>query len=147
MRNHAALEAITISGPINSSIGTLNTETSAPRKLISLKIHLDYETARVLRIFDNVRRLVLAVTSSGPVLSALVNHPFLSNLAIERLNCSGSYGYDDSDYYRVLVNSAPQPLPTCADGPGTTCSTTFPLRQKQTAKSWPDWGAPSIPKR
>ncbi|KAI1759388.1 histidine acid phosphatase [Hypoxylon sp. FL1150] len=48
--------------------------------------------------------------------------PFLSNLAIERLNCSGSYGYDDGDYYRVLVNSAPQPLPDCADGPGTTCS-------------------------
>ncbi|KAI1093231.1 phosphoglycerate mutase-like protein [Rostrohypoxylon terebratum] len=48
--------------------------------------------------------------------------PFLSNLAIERLNCSGSYGYDDGDYYRVLVNSAPQPLSNCADGPGTTCS-------------------------
>ncbi|OTA62094.1 histidine acid phosphatase [Hypoxylon sp. EC38] len=48
--------------------------------------------------------------------------PFSSNLAIERLNCSGSYGYQDGDYYRVLVNSAPQPLPNCADGPGTTCT-------------------------
>lgn len=48
--------------------------------------------------------------------------PFLGNLAIERLDCSGTYGYDDGDYYRVLVNSAPQPLPDCADGPGTTCS-------------------------
>ncbi|KAI1073429.1 phosphoglycerate mutase-like protein [Whalleya microplaca] len=48
--------------------------------------------------------------------------PFSSNLAIERLNCSGSFGYDDGDYYRVLVNSAPQPLPYCSDGPGTTCS-------------------------
>ncbi|KAI1105691.1 histidine acid phosphatase [Jackrogersella minutella] len=48
--------------------------------------------------------------------------PFLGNLAIERLNCSHSYGYEDGDYYRVLVNSAPQPLPDCADGPGTTCS-------------------------
>ncbi|KAK6949819.1 hypothetical protein Daesc_008140 [Daldinia eschscholtzii] len=48
--------------------------------------------------------------------------PFLSNAAIERLNCSGSYGYDEGDYYRILVNSAPQPLPNCADGPGTTCS-------------------------
>lgn len=48
--------------------------------------------------------------------------PFLGNIAIERLSCSGSYGYDDGDYYRVLVNSAPQPLPDCADGPGTTCS-------------------------
>ncbi|KAJ3549104.1 hypothetical protein NM208_g673 [Fusarium decemcellulare] len=48
--------------------------------------------------------------------------PFLSNIAIERLNCTGSYGYDDGEYYRVLVNSAPQPLTDCNDGPGTTCS-------------------------
>ncbi|KAI1338271.1 histidine acid phosphatase [Xylariaceae sp. FL0016] len=49
--------------------------------------------------------------------------PFLGNLAIERLNCTGSYGYDDGDYYRVLVNSSPQPMPDCTDGPGTSCST------------------------
>ncbi|KAI0906774.1 histidine acid phosphatase [Ustulina deusta] len=48
--------------------------------------------------------------------------PFLGNLAMERLNCNGTYGYDDGEYYRVLVNSAPQPLPGCADGPGTSCS-------------------------
>ncbi|KAK8123602.1 phosphoglycerate mutase-like protein [Apiospora kogelbergensis] len=48
--------------------------------------------------------------------------PFLTNLAVERLNCTGSYGYEDGEYYRVLVNSAPQPLDQCADGPGTTCS-------------------------
>ncbi|KAK1998119.1 histidine acid phosphatase [Colletotrichum falcatum] len=48
--------------------------------------------------------------------------PFLGNIAVERLNCSGAYGYDDGDYYRVLVNSAPQPLADCADGPGTACS-------------------------
>ncbi len=48
--------------------------------------------------------------------------PFLGNIAMERLSCNGSYGYDDGDYYRVLVNSAPQPLPGCADGPGTSCS-------------------------
>ncbi|RYO74335.1 hypothetical protein DL764_010860 [Monosporascus ibericus] len=48
--------------------------------------------------------------------------PFLGNLAVERLNCTGSYGYDSGEYYRVLVNSAPQPLPGCADGPGTSCS-------------------------
>ncbi|KAF4979196.1 hypothetical protein FZEAL_4569 [Fusarium zealandicum] len=48
--------------------------------------------------------------------------PFLSNIAIERFNCTGSYGHDDGEYYRVLVNSAPQPLPGCADGPGTSCS-------------------------
>ncbi|KAJ4148507.1 hypothetical protein LMH87_002972 [Akanthomyces muscarius] len=48
--------------------------------------------------------------------------PFLGNIAIERLQCKGSHGYDDGDFYRVLVNSAPQPLPSCADGPGTSCS-------------------------
>lgn len=48
--------------------------------------------------------------------------PFLGNIAIERLKCSGSYGYDRGDYYRTLVSSAPQPLPGCADGPGTSCS-------------------------
>ncbi|KAI1419135.1 histidine acid phosphatase [Xylaria sp. FL1777] len=48
--------------------------------------------------------------------------PFLGNLAIERLSCKGTYGYDDGEYYRVLVNGAPQPLPDCADGPGTSCS-------------------------
>ncbi|GAP88887.1 putative acid phosphatase [Rosellinia necatrix] len=48
--------------------------------------------------------------------------PFLGNLAIERLSCKGTHGYDDGEYYRVLVNSAPQPLPDCADGPGTSCS-------------------------
>lgn len=48
--------------------------------------------------------------------------PFMTNVAMERLNCSGSYGYEDGDYYRVLVNNAPQQLPDCGDGPGTTCS-------------------------
>ena len=48
--------------------------------------------------------------------------PFLGNIAIERLQCTGSPGYQDGEYYRVLVNSAPQDLPDCGDGPGTTCS-------------------------
>jgi acid phosphatase len=48
--------------------------------------------------------------------------PFLGNLALERLNCSGAPGYDDGEYYRALVNSSPQPLSACADGPGTSCS-------------------------
>ncbi|KUI66994.1 hypothetical protein VM1G_02474 [Cytospora mali] len=48
--------------------------------------------------------------------------PFMTNVAMERLNCTGSYGYKDGDYYRVLVNNAPQQLPDCGDGPGTTCS-------------------------
>jgi len=48
--------------------------------------------------------------------------PFLTNIAIERLNCSGAYGFDDGDYFRVLVNNSPQQLPDCGDGPGTSCS-------------------------
>lgn len=48
--------------------------------------------------------------------------PFLSNIAIEKLNCSSAYGYDDGEYYRVLVNSAVQGLPGCVDGPGFSCS-------------------------
>ncbi|KAH8890085.1 histidine acid phosphatase [Thozetella sp. PMI_491] len=48
--------------------------------------------------------------------------PFLTNIALEKLNCTGNYGFDDGDYYRILVNSAPQELPDCGDGPGTSCS-------------------------
>lgn len=48
--------------------------------------------------------------------------PFMTNIAMERLNCSGSYGFDDGEYYRVLVNNAPQQLPDCGDGPGASCS-------------------------
>ncbi|ORY57874.1 histidine acid phosphatase [Pseudomassariella vexata] len=48
--------------------------------------------------------------------------PCLGNLALERLSCTGSYGFDDGNYYRALVNRAPQALPGCTDGPGTSCS-------------------------
>lgn len=50
--------------------------------------------------------------------------PFLSNVAIERFNCSGDkfYGYPKGEYYRVLVNSSPQGLTGCNDGPGSMCS-------------------------
>ncbi|KAF7587635.1 hypothetical protein BBP40_006919 [Aspergillus hancockii] len=46
--------------------------------------------------------------------------PFLTNIAIERMSCD-SYGYDEGDYYRVLVNSGPQPLEECRGGPGDSC--------------------------
>ncbi|ETI24625.1 hypothetical protein G647_03994 [Cladophialophora carrionii CBS 160.54] len=54
--------------------------------------------------------------------------PFLTNIAIERMNCSArsnTYGDligGDSTYYRVLVNDAPQTLPGCSDGPDESCS-------------------------
>ncbi|KAH9842083.1 Histidine acid phosphatase, eukaryotic [Teratosphaeria destructans] len=51
--------------------------------------------------------------------------PFLTNIAIEKMNCSASYGYEnatDPVYYRVLVNQSPQTLPWCFDGPAESCS-------------------------
>lgn len=50
--------------------------------------------------------------------------PFLTNIAIERMNCSSPGGTNarESTYYRVLVNSSPQTLPGCSDGPLESCS-------------------------
>lgn len=51
--------------------------------------------------------------------------PFLTNIAIEKMNCSQSYGVQnstDSTFYRVLVNQSPQVLPGCSDGPAESCS-------------------------
>ncbi|GME32404.1 Histidine phosphatase superfamily clade-2 [Neofusicoccum parvum] len=49
--------------------------------------------------------------------------PFLTNIAVERMACD-SYGFEDAgdEFYRVLVNSAPQPLQGCVDGPGESCA-------------------------
>lgn len=68
--------------------------------------------------------------------------PFLSNIAIERLNCSGSYGYEDGDYYRMLVNNAPQEIPGCTDEPGTSCSEeTFAAYIAERAEMFGDFSA------
>ncbi|KAK6434973.1 hypothetical protein LTR95_008841 [Oleoguttula sp. CCFEE 5521] len=51
--------------------------------------------------------------------------PFLTNIAIEKMNCSASYSFEiatDPMYYRVLVNRSPQTLPSCYDGPAESCS-------------------------
>ncbi|KAK4551515.1 hypothetical protein LTR86_011122 [Recurvomyces mirabilis] len=51
--------------------------------------------------------------------------PFLTNVAIEQMNCSASYGYEnvtDPTFYRVVVNKSPQTLPGCYDGPLESCS-------------------------
>ncbi|KAH7041984.1 histidine phosphatase superfamily [Macrophomina phaseolina] len=49
--------------------------------------------------------------------------PFLTNVAIEKMSCD-SYGFEDAgdEFYRTLVNSSPQPLPGCIDGPGESCA-------------------------
>ena len=49
--------------------------------------------------------------------------PHLSQIALERLSCK-SAAYNGS-FVRVLVSSAPKPLPGCASGPGASC----PLEQ------------------
>lgn len=46
--------------------------------------------------------------------------PFLTNIAIEKMECD-SFGYDAGTYYRVLVNNSPQDLVDCIGGPGTSC--------------------------
>ncbi|RAL60782.1 hypothetical protein DID88_009887 [Monilinia fructigena] len=46
--------------------------------------------------------------------------PFLTNIAIEKLECD-SFGFDAGTYYRVLVNNSPQDLVDCTGGPGTSC--------------------------
>ncbi|KAK2601766.1 hypothetical protein QQS21_004650 [Conoideocrella luteorostrata] len=63
--------------------------------------------------------------------------PFLTNVAIERMNCTSNVAvtaqHNNSGsgssasaaaatYYRVLVNRSPQVLPGCHDGPGQSCS-------------------------
>lgn len=52
--------------------------------------------------------------------------PFLTNIAIEKMDCSSNYYVQQqgngSTYYRVLVNQSPQTLPGCFDGPNESCS-------------------------
>lgn len=54
--------------------------------------------------------------------------PFLTNIAIERMDCSarsstwGDVSSGNSTYYRVLINDSPQILPGCYDGPNESCS-------------------------
>jgi len=60
--------------------------------------------------------------------------PFLSNIAIERMDCAANYyvqsqqsassnaSSSETTFYRTLVNNAPQTLPDCHDGPGESCS-------------------------
>ncbi|GAA5851741.1 hypothetical protein JCM8547_001192 [Rhodosporidiobolus lusitaniae] len=48
--------------------------------------------------------------------------PFLGHVAIERIGCDGEHDDPRKDYIRVLVNGAPQQLPTCHDGPGGSCA-------------------------
>ena len=57
--------------------------------------------------------------------------PFLTNIAIEKMDCSQNYlvksqassnsSSGGSTYYRVVVNDSPQTLPGCHDGPSESC--------------------------
>lgn len=44
----------------------------------------------------------------------------MTNIAIEKMECE-SFGFDAGTYYRVLVNSSPQSLDGCSEGPGESC--------------------------
>ncbi|PBP28790.1 hypothetical protein BUE80_DR000417 [Diplocarpon rosae] len=46
--------------------------------------------------------------------------PFLTNLAIEKMECD-SFAFAPGTYYRALVNNSPQPLEGCSNGPGESC--------------------------
>jgi acid phosphatase len=49
--------------------------------------------------------------------------PFLANVALERISCNATQtGNGTKDYIRALVNSAPIPIPGCADGPDGSCA-------------------------
>ena len=48
--------------------------------------------------------------------------PFLGHVALERLECEPSIPSFTTDaYVRVLVNSAPIPIPGCQTGPAASC--------------------------
>ena len=50
--------------------------------------------------------------------------PFLTNVAVERINCSEAQGYRNATaptFYQVLLNNSPQTLPDCFDGPLESC--------------------------
>lgn len=46
--------------------------------------------------------------------------PFLTNVAIEKMECD-SFAYPKGKYYRVLNNNSPQTLKDCSNGPGESC--------------------------
>ncbi|KAE8448170.1 hypothetical protein EG329_009774 [Mollisiaceae sp. DMI_Dod_QoI] len=50
--------------------------------------------------------------------------PFLGHVGIEKLTCNtvSLDPDDDMEYIRIIANSAPRPIPRCADGPGASCS-------------------------
>ncbi|GAA5986255.1 hypothetical protein JCM11641_004869 [Rhodosporidiobolus odoratus] len=52
--------------------------------------------------------------------------PFMGHVALERMWCDAGAGENEGgkegDYMRVMVNGAPQRLPTCAEGPGGSCA-------------------------
>ncbi|KAK7688366.1 hypothetical protein QCA50_008738 [Cerrena zonata] len=48
--------------------------------------------------------------------------PFLGHIALERLECEPPIpSFTTNSYIRVLVNSAPIPIPGCQSGPGASC--------------------------
>ncbi|KHN98480.1 Histidine acid phosphatase, eukaryotic [Metarhizium album ARSEF 1941] len=131
---------------VNTTLDLLSADTSAQDLYISFTHRELPPTALVaLGLFNN------SIFSGGSDVNATmpldqINYnrawvssrilPFLTNIAIERMNCtsnqtvstaqnkngSSSSPASASTYYRVLLNRSPQVLPGCFDGPGQSCS-------------------------
>lgn len=50
--------------------------------------------------------------------------PFLGHIGIEKLSCDASSGAADgqTEFVRIIANSAPRPIPACQSGPGASCA-------------------------
>ena len=122
---------------LNATMGLLSADT-APQDLYVSFTHreLPPTVAVAMGLFNNTAfssgnindTMPLNVNNQRRAWKSSNIFPFLGNVGIERLNCSASYGFDalkqssGDIFYRALWNNAPQQLPTCADGPGESCS-------------------------
>ena len=123
---------------LNATMGLLTADSSSQDLYVSFT-HREFPptVAVALGLFNNSGFSGDANTNDSMPLN-IINHrrtwkssnilPFLGNVGIERLNCSGSYGYDElkqssgNIFYRTLWSNSPQQLPGCIDGPGESCS-------------------------
>lgn len=124
--------------PTTSSNNTSNTTTSStPQDLTISFTHRELPPTVLvaLGLFNNTAfsassnvNATMPSDAINPRRAWMSSHilPFLTNIAIERMECD-SFGFQDDagevgEYYRVLVNQSPQLLPGCTDGPGYSCS-------------------------
>ncbi|KIW19505.1 hypothetical protein PV08_00077 [Exophiala spinifera] len=122
---------------VNATMGLLSSDgASSPQDLYVSFTHREFPPTVLvaLGLFNNTDFIGGNPNDSMPLDRINYNRawvssyilPFLTNVAIERMNCSArtsTYGDGGSSpYYRVLVNNSPQTLPGCNDGPNESCS-------------------------